>query len=68
MGGTVTARDIIIATGSVPFVPPGIPIDGKTVRFCCRSLLWSWAGVGAWHADTVLCRLVRHHKVRRSVC
>ena len=32
MGGTVTARDIIIATGSVPFVPPGIPIDGKTVR------------------------------------
>lgn len=32
VGGTVTARDIIIATGSVPFVPPGIPIDGKTVR------------------------------------
>jgi pyruvate/2-oxoglutarate dehydrogenase complex dihydrolipoamide dehydrogenase (E3) component len=25
---TVTARDIIIATGSVPFVPPGIEIDG----------------------------------------
>ena len=23
IGGTVTARDIIIATGSVPFVPPG---------------------------------------------
>lgn len=23
VGGTVTARDIIIATGSVPFVPPG---------------------------------------------
>ena len=34
VGGTVTARDIIIATGSVPFVPPGIPIDGKTVRYC----------------------------------
>lgn len=32
VGGTVTARNIIIATGSVPFVPPGIPIDGKTVR------------------------------------
>ncbi len=32
VGGTVTAKDIIIATGSVPFVPPGIPIDGKTVR------------------------------------
>jgi len=23
IGGKVTARDIIIATGSVPFVPPG---------------------------------------------
>ena len=33
VGGSVTARDIMIATGSVPFVPPGIPIDGKTVRF-----------------------------------
>jgi pyruvate/2-oxoglutarate dehydrogenase complex dihydrolipoamide dehydrogenase (E3) component len=31
VGGVVTAKDIIIATGSVPFVPPGIPIDGKTV-------------------------------------
>jgi pyruvate/2-oxoglutarate dehydrogenase complex dihydrolipoamide dehydrogenase (E3) component len=28
---TITARNIIIATGSVPFVPPGIEIDGK----CC---------------------------------
>ncbi|KAL5541930.1 hypothetical protein UlMin_009640 [Ulmus minor] len=27
----VTARDIIIATGSVPFVPKGIEVDGKTV-------------------------------------
>ncbi|XP_059317851.1 dihydrolipoyl dehydrogenase 2, chloroplastic-like [Lycium ferocissimum] len=27
----VTARDIIIATGSVPFVPRGIEVDGKTV-------------------------------------
>ena len=24
VGGTVTARDIIIASGSVPFVPPGV--------------------------------------------
>ncbi len=24
VGGEVTARDIIIATGSVPFVPPGV--------------------------------------------
>ncbi|KAF0926461.1 hypothetical protein E2562_025305 [Oryza meyeriana var. granulata] len=27
----ITARNIIIATGSVPFVPKGIEIDGKTV-------------------------------------
>ncbi|CAN4095849.1 unnamed protein product [Withania somnifera] len=27
----ITARDIIIATGSVPFVPRGIEVDGKTV-------------------------------------
>ncbi len=27
----ITAKDIILAPGSVPFVPPGIEIDGKTV-------------------------------------
>lgn len=27
----VTAKDIILAPGSVPFVPPGVEIDGKTV-------------------------------------
>ncbi|KAI5650899.1 hypothetical protein M9H77_36904 [Catharanthus roseus] len=27
----VTSRDVIIATGSVPFVPKGIEVDGKTV-------------------------------------
>jgi dihydrolipoamide dehydrogenase len=27
----VTAKDIMIASGSIPFVPPGIEIDGKTV-------------------------------------
>ncbi|KAL0855390.1 hypothetical protein Bca101_060543 [Brassica carinata] len=27
----ITAKDIIIATGSVPFVPKGIDVDGKTV-------------------------------------
>ena len=26
-----TARDVIVATGSVPFVPPGISLDGTTV-------------------------------------
>ena len=29
---TITARNIIIATGSVPFVPPGIEVDGKCSR------------------------------------
>ena len=28
---TLTARDIILSAGSVPFVPPGIQLDGKTV-------------------------------------
>ena len=37
VGGEVTAKDIMLATGSVPFVPPGIPIDGKTVS--CTSCL-----------------------------
>ena len=25
----ITAKDIIIATGSVPFVPKGVEVDGK---------------------------------------
>lgn len=28
---TLTAKDIILAPGSVPFIPPGIETDGKTV-------------------------------------
>jgi dihydrolipoamide dehydrogenase len=28
---TIAAKDIILASGSVPFVPPGVEIDGKTV-------------------------------------
>jgi dihydrolipoamide dehydrogenase len=28
---TITAKDIILCPGSVPFVPPGIEVDGKTV-------------------------------------
>ncbi|WP_044259192.1 FAD-dependent oxidoreductase, partial [Richelia intracellularis] len=34
MGGKekiITAKDIILSPGSVPFVPPGIKVDGKTV-------------------------------------
>jgi dihydrolipoamide dehydrogenase len=27
----ITAKDIILSPGSVPFVPPGIEVDGKTV-------------------------------------
>ncbi|PNW88148.1 hypothetical protein CHLRE_01g016514v5 [Chlamydomonas reinhardtii] len=42
IGGEVTARDIIIATGSVPFVPPGIPIDGKTVFTSDHALKLEW--------------------------
>ena len=29
VGGTVTAKDIIIASGSVPFVPPGVTIAAE---------------------------------------
>jgi len=28
---TITAKDVMLAPGSVPFVPPGIELDGKTV-------------------------------------
>jgi len=48
VGGTVTARDIMIATGSVPFVPPGITIDGKTVFTSDHALKLEW--VPGWVA------------------
>eukprot|EP00887_Chlorella_sp_A99_P006172 scaffold3.g6172.t1 len=48
VGGSVTARDIIIATGSVPFVPPGITIDGKTVFTSDHALKLEW--VPSWVA------------------
>lgn len=38
----VTARDIIIATGSVPFVPNGIEVDGKTVITSDQALKLEW--------------------------
>jgi len=42
VGGEVTAANVIIATGSVPFVPPGIPIDGKTVFTSDHALKLEW--------------------------
>lgn len=38
----MTAKNIIIATGSVPFVPPGIQIDGKTGAWAGR--MWDFGG------------------------
>ncbi|MEC4984644.1 MAG: dihydrolipoyl dehydrogenase [Oscillatoria sp. PMC 1068.18] len=39
---TLTARDIIVGAGSVPFVPPGIEIDGKTVFTSDHALNLDW--------------------------
>jgi len=39
---TITGRDIIISTGSTPFVPPGIQVDGKTVYTSDDALKLSW--------------------------
>ena len=39
---TFTAKDIILSTGSVPFVPPGITIDGKTVFTSDDALKLDW--------------------------
>ena len=39
---TLTARDIIIASGSIPWVPPGIEIDGKTVFTSDDAIRLSW--------------------------
>lgn len=38
----VTAKDIILSPGSVPFVPPGIEIDGKTVFTSDEALKLDW--------------------------
>ncbi|XP_039113968.1 dihydrolipoyl dehydrogenase 2, chloroplastic-like isoform X1 [Dioscorea cayenensis subsp. rotundata] len=38
----ITAKDIIIATGSVPFIPKGIEIDGKTVFTSDHALKLEW--------------------------
>ncbi len=38
----LTAKDIILSPGSVPFVPPGIEIDGKTVFTSDEALKLDW--------------------------
>lgn len=38
----ITAQDIIISSGSVPFVPPGIELDGKTVFTSDDGLKLDW--------------------------
>lgn len=38
----ITAQDIILSPGSVPFVPPGIEIDGKTVFTSDDALKLEW--------------------------
>ena len=37
-----SARDIILATGSDPFVPPGIEIDGRTVFTSDEAINLEW--------------------------
>ena len=39
---SITAKDIILSTGSIPFVPPGIEIDGKTVFTSDDALKLDW--------------------------
>lgn len=39
---TLTAKDIILSTGSIPFVPPGIQVDGKTVFTSDEALKLDW--------------------------
>ena len=39
---TIKAKDIILAPGSLPFVPPGIETDGKTVFTSDEALELSW--------------------------
>ena len=39
---TVSAKNVILATGSVPFVPPGVETDGKTVFTSDEALKLEW--------------------------
>ncbi len=38
----ITAKDIILSPGSVPFVPPGIEVDGKTVFTSDQGVKLEW--------------------------
>jgi len=38
----VEAENVILATGSVPFVPPGVQVDGKTVFTSDEALKMEW--------------------------
>jgi dihydrolipoamide dehydrogenase len=38
----LTGRDILLSTGSVPFVPPGIELDGKTVFTSDEAIRLDW--------------------------
>ncbi len=38
----ISAKDVIIATGSDPFVPPGIEIDGRTVFTSDEAISLEW--------------------------
>jgi dihydrolipoamide dehydrogenase len=39
---TIKAKDIILSTGSIPFVPPGIEVDGKTVFTSDQGVKLEW--------------------------
>jgi len=39
---TIKGKNVILATGSVPFVPPGVEIDGKTVFTSDEALKLEW--------------------------
>lgn len=38
----ITAKDVILSTGSIPFVPPGIKLDGKTVFTSDEGIRLDW--------------------------
>ncbi|AFY73175.1 dihydrolipoamide dehydrogenase [Synechococcus sp. PCC 7502] len=41
-GRIITAKDVILSTGSIPFVPPGIALDGKTVFTSDEGVKLDW--------------------------